>query len=137
MTASKTQFPPNDLSRRERTRKAGKCQWCEAKVPLTEQKAVFNDLEDGKVVVRKATAPGMEAKGHWCPECAEKRKAMSQRWLENRDNGGKPKAKPKAKPKTKAKVKTKATHKAKKAKPAAKRTAKPKAKAKATASDPF
>lgn len=125
--ASKTKRAPNDLSHREKTRKAGKCQWCEKKVPLEEQKAVFNDLDEGKVVVVKATSRRGQGKGHWCDECAAKRKSMSQRWLDRRDG------KPAPARKAKASGTKKATAKAAK-KPAKRTVSKPKratAKAKA------
>lgn len=119
--ARKTQYPPNDLKRRERTRKGAKCQWCEDKVPLKQQFVVYNDLDAGKVIKTKdASRPSAEGKSHYCGECAEKRVRLQEAYLARRENGGgskpkKAKAKAKAKPKSKAKAKAKPKAKAKKA----------------------
>jgi hypothetical protein len=124
--AKSTQYPPNDLSRRERTRKAGKCQWCEQKVALASQYEVYNDLEKGKVVVKKGASKTNNGNGHWCAECKDKRVKLSEAWLSRRN--GESKAKPKKAAKAKAK------------KPAAKKSPakrKPSKKAKASAADPF
>jgi hypothetical protein len=85
-------YPPNDGSRRERTRKAEKCQLCETKVPLKEQFTVVNDLDEGKPVKKKnAARRGAEKLSHYCGECATKRVKQKQAWLDSRD--GKPAAK--------------------------------------------
>lgn len=71
--------------RRARTRKAGKCQMCESKVPLKDQYTVHNDLEKG--IVRKhrnAARKGAETASHYCGECVERRVKQKQAWLDAR-----------------------------------------------------
>jgi hypothetical protein len=71
--------------RRARTRKAGKCQMCESKVPLKDQYTVTNDLKAGEVVKRKnAGAKGKETASHYCAECVERRVKQKQVWLNAR-----------------------------------------------------
>lgn len=71
--------------RRARTRKAGKCQMCEASVSLKDQYTVTNDLDKGAVVLRRdAARKGAEAASHYCGECAERRVKQKQAWLSSR-----------------------------------------------------
>jgi hypothetical protein len=71
--------------RRARTRKAGKCQMCESKVPLKEQYTVHNDLGNGTVHKRKnAARKGAETASHYCAECVERRVKQKQAWLNAR-----------------------------------------------------
>lgn len=71
--------------RRARTRKAGKCQMCESKVPLKDQYTVTNDLEQGRPIKRKnAARKGAEAASHYCGECADRRVKQKQAWLNAR-----------------------------------------------------
>jgi hypothetical protein len=113
---------PNSLSRRERTRKEGKCQLCEAKVPLSEQYTVTNDLEAGTVSKKKnAARKGAETASHYCGpsqnDCAGKRVKQKSDWLASRESGGTKKTKGKSK-------KGKAAAKKATAKKAVKKTAK-------------
>jgi hypothetical protein len=72
-------------TRRERTRKEGKCQMCEKKVPLAKQFTVTNDLEAGTVKVRKnAARKGAETASHYCEDCKDKRVKQKQAWLNAR-----------------------------------------------------
>jgi hypothetical protein len=69
----------NDGSRRAKTAKEGKCQWCHTKVPLEEQFVVFNDFEKGKTIKSKnAAKPGREKLSHYCDDCATKRQKIKQ-----------------------------------------------------------
>lgn len=135
-TATKN-YPPNDLSRREQTRKKSQCQLCRTKVPLKDQYTVENDLDANKVVKKKnAERKGAETMSHYCSDCAEKRVTQKQAWLDQR-NGSAPKkaSKPKAAKKAtakKAKTTSRKTKKGRSAKTGAKRKAKAE-----TASDPF
>ena len=127
--------PPNDLSRREKTRKAEKCQLCLTKVPLKEQFTVQNDLENLKVVVKKnAARKGAEKMSHYCGTCKDERVKLKTAWMQRTHGEG---AAKKVAPKT-AKPKASKTVRKAKAKPAAKKkvAAKPKAKATKPASKP-
>jgi len=109
----------NSLSRREKTAKEGKCQWCHTKVPLEEQFVVFNDFDKKKTVKSKnAAKPGREKLSHYCEDCATKRQKIKQAGdfdkASGKPRGRKPAAK--AKPAAKSKAKAKAA-----AKPAAKK----------------
>lgn len=109
---------PNSLTRRERTRKEGKCQLCEKKTPLKEQFVVTNDLDAGTCKASKdASKPSREQMSHYCGECKDKRISQKQAWLDSRDGTSKPKAKGKkaAAKKGKAKGKKAAKPKGKKA----------------------
>lgn len=111
-------YPPNDNTRSATTQKKEQCQWCKAKSPLSDQYTVVNDLDAnngaGEVIKKKVGKRKLPAKqSHWCPDCAEKRVKMSQRWLDRR-------AGIEAKPK-KAAAKKVAKKAAKPAKPAAKK----------------
>jgi hypothetical protein len=93
----------NDGSRKAKTRKEEKCQWCHTKVPLEEQFVVYNDIENQKVIKAKdATKAKHEKYSHYCSDCADKRKATKEKFDEsvNRGAGGKKKVakKGKAKP---------------------------------------
>lgn len=135
-TATKN-YPPNDLDRREKTRKAEKCQLCGTKSPLSDQFTVVNDLENGVVVKKKnAARKGAESLSHYCGDCAGKRVTQKQAWLDGRDESPKPKKAAKAKPAAKDKAAPKA---AKGKVKGVKKPAKPAAKATtpATEEDPF
>lgn len=70
---------------RDKARKAGRCQLCNAKVPLKDQFTVVNDLEAGKPVKRKnAARRGAEKLSHYCGDCADKRVKQKQAWLKAR-----------------------------------------------------
>jgi len=72
-------------ARRERTRKEGKCQMCEKKVPLAKQFTVTNDLEAGTVKAQKNVArKGAETASHYCEKCKDKRLKQKQAWLDAR-----------------------------------------------------
>jgi hypothetical protein len=122
---------PNSLSRRDRTRKEGKCQLCETKATLKDQYVVTNDLEAGTVKASKdASKPSREKMSHYCGDCKDKRIAQKQAWLDSRDGAAKPKGKTKKAAKGKAKPKKAAKPKGKKAvkKPGKKGVKKPKGK---------
>jgi hypothetical protein len=136
MARSKVQGPPNDLDRREKTRKSGKCQRCG-----TKTRSQFSVLFRGEGKDRKvAKVKAREGESHYCADCAAERVAEKTRYLDAQ-NGSKPKAKPKAKPKGKAAPKRgKAKAKAAPKRTVKKRTTKrsgSKAKAKAADSEPF
>lgn len=110
--AKATNYPPNDLSRREQTRKKSQCQLCRTKVPLKDQFTVTNDLEEGTVKKKKnCERRGAETASHYCGECADKRITQKQAWLDSRDATPKKK---KAAKKGKAKAAKKAKAKGKK-----------------------
>lgn len=70
---------------KDRTRKAGQCQLCKAKVALTEQYTVVNDLDAGKAIKKKnAARPGAESLSHYCADCADKRVKQKTAWLKTR-----------------------------------------------------
>jgi hypothetical protein len=116
--AKASNYPPNDLSRREKTRKEGKCQLCRKKVPLKEQFTVTNDLENNEVKKKKnADRRGAETASHYCGECADKRISQKQAWLNSRDETPKrKKGKAKKAPAKKAKGKAAKKGKGKKVK---------------------
>lgn len=119
-------YPPNDLERREGTRKSKACQRCGKKVQLGNQFRVQikgGDRSPGKLRVEKSKG-AIEDKSHYCGDCAETRKSELQRQV-NAELGGGRKPQAKAKPKAKAKSKAKP-----KAKPKAKAKTAPKPKAK-------
>lgn len=131
--ASERRAKPNLMSRRERTRKEGKCQLCEASVPIKNQYTVVNDLEAGEPVARKnAGAKGQEKASHYCGECKDKRIAQKQAWINSRDGSTKPKASKKTAKKTATK---KAVKKA--TKPKGKKAVKKTAKKGSKQSEPF
>jgi hypothetical protein len=71
--------------RRKRTRKEGKCQMCEKKVPLKDQNTVVNDLDAGKPMKRKnAARKDAEKLSHYCDGCADKRLGQKQAWINAR-----------------------------------------------------
>jgi hypothetical protein len=71
--------------RRERTRKEGKCQLCEMKVPVKDQYTVINDLDVGKPVKQKnAARKGAEKLSHYCDGCADRRVGQKQTWIDAR-----------------------------------------------------
>lgn len=103
--ASTGHFPPNDLTRRQRTRKENRCQLCEAKVPLKDQYVVVNNLEDGSVSAHKdASKPSRETMSHYCADCKDKRLKQKQAWLDARDGESKPRGRPKSSGSGKAKT---------------------------------
>jgi hypothetical protein len=124
---------PNLLKRRARTRKENKCQLCETKVKIEDQYTVTNDLESNTVSKRK-NAKSHEGASHYCGECADKRIAQKQAWLDSREGNGSSPAKKAAKP---AKAKKAAKAGAKKAgkKAAGKKAAKKPAKVAATSGE--
>jgi len=148
-------YPPNDLDRREGSRKATKCQRCGAKSDLKDQYRVELKGEghgspgDPRVVKSKGARDG---KSHYCSDCADTRKGELQRQLNAELNGGRGKAtkagkrsaKPAGKAKAKAKPKAKASTPKPKAKPKAKAAkkrsvskAEPKKETAAAEADPF
>lgn len=128
--ANERREQPNLMSRRARTRKEGKCQLCEKKVPIKEQFTVTNDLDAGEAVKRKnAGAKGKETASHYCGDCATKRVKQKEAWIAIREGGGsskpkKGKGKAAKKGKGKAKPKKAAKPKVKKVKKVGKRAGK-------------
>lgn len=135
--ASERRTRPNLMSRRERTRKEGKCQLCEKKTPIKDQYTVVNDLDEGVATKRKnAGAKGNETSSHYCGECADKRVTQKEAWINSvRNADAKPKAK-KGKKGAKGKAKAKAKKATKKAVKKVKKVAK-KGKAKKGGKAPF
>lgn len=104
MATQTKNYPPNSMERRQKTRKADKCQLCGTKTDLKDQYTVVNDLEAGKPIKKKnAARRGAENLSHYCGDCADKRVKQKQAWLDSR-NGDAPKAKPAAKKAAKPKA---------------------------------
>lgn len=77
-------FNTNSLERRMGTRKEGRCQLCLTKADLDDQYTVVNDLDAGTVKKAKnASAEKNEHLSHYCGDCADKRVARKEYWMEN------------------------------------------------------
>lgn len=71
----------NSRERRDGTRDAGLCQLCLEPHAIKDQYTVVNDLEAG--VAKKAkNADKHPDLSHYCADCADKRKARKEYWME-------------------------------------------------------
>lgn len=124
MAAKNSTMLTNSTARKDKARKAGKCQRCGKK---TTGRSVYIDYDKQKVIKTAAGKP-KEGYAFYCDECAEKKVTRLEWKLSRRGKGGSTTRTKKRAAKGKAATKKQAAAKPKARKRTVKKTAAPKAK---------